>query len=225
MTAVLEGNRLSRVYRQGGLAEPVLHDVSLALRAGETALVLGPSGSGKTTLLSILGCLLAPSGGELRIGGQPVDHHCPQQLTALRRSRLGFVFQHAQLLPFLTVEENLTVVGRNAGLFPSEAARCIDHLLGRLDIGGLRRKRPDQLSGGQQQRATIARALIHRPGIVLADEPTAALDGRNAEAVMELLTRQARDEGAVLLTVTHDARLTRLADHVFHLEAGRLYEP
>jgi putative ABC transport system ATP-binding protein len=221
----LECCGLGKVYRNGSLEEAVLRDVSLSLDAGQTCVLLGPSGSGKTTLLSILGCLLAPTAGELRLHGQRVGHEAKGPLAALRRRHIGFVFQHAQLLPFLSLEENVCLVGRNAGLPESELARRVDDLLERLDIAGLRRKRPDQASGGQRQRFAIARALIHRPSILLADEPTAALDWANGEAVVRLLTEQARHEGAALLTVTHDTRLVSRFERVLTLDAGRLREP
>jgi putative ABC transport system ATP-binding protein len=145
-------------------------------------------------------------------------------LSKLRRTRIGFVFQHAQLLPFLTMSDNLRVVGKNAGLDVRVLEARILDLSGRLGIDRLLGKQPDHASGGQRQRVAIARALIHRPPILLADEPTAALDWNNGEVVIRLLTEQARQEGSLLLTVTHDTRLLRYFDRVFHLEEGRLVE-
>jgi putative ABC transport system ATP-binding protein len=224
MAALMECDRVSKVYGTGPVAEHALRETSLRLHRGETCVLLGPSGSGKTTLLSILGCLLSPSAGTLRIGDQPVDHGCPGELTALRRRRIGFVFQHAQLLPFLTIEENIRIVGRNSGLARADLAARLDELLERLGLAGLRQKRPDQASGGQRQRAAIARALIHRPAIILADEPTAALDGPTGEAVVALLREQARREDALLVTVTHDTRLVPGFDRVLHMDSGKVCE-
>jgi putative ABC transport system ATP-binding protein len=224
MPPVLECRSVRHVFGRGELAEEVLCGVTTAFEAGEACVLMGPSGSGKTTLLSILGCLLTPTAGLLLLGGKPVDHTAPGSLGRLRRDRIGFVFQHAQLLPFLSVAENLEAVGRNAGLSGKALGRRIDELLGRLGIEKLKPRRPDQLSGGQRQRVAIARALLHRPPIVLADEPTAALDWQHGEAAVRLLVEQARLEGSLLLTVTHDVRLLPLFGRRLHLAAGRLHE-
>jgi putative ABC transport system ATP-binding protein len=224
MAAILDCNDVRKTYGRGPLAQAVLHGVSLRLGPGEACVLLGPSGSGKTTLLSILGCLLSPSAGELRIHGQAVDHACAGRQSWIRRRQIGFVFQQAQLLPFLTVAQNVAVVGRNSGLGRAETASRVEELLARLDIEHLRARRPDQVSGGQRQRAAIARALVHRPSIVLADEPTAALDGPTGEAVVRLLIEQARAEGALLIAVTHDTRLVKRFDRVFHMDSGRVLE-
>jgi putative ABC transport system ATP-binding protein len=224
MSAALECRGVSKVYGVGALAETALRDVSLSVAAGQTCVLLGPSGSGKTTMLSILGCLLSPTAGEVWVGGERVRYGSPGQLAALRRRQIGFVFQHAQLLPFLSMEENIRLVGRNAGLGERELAARVDDLLARLDVEGLRGRPPAQASGGQRQRVAIARALLHRPAVLLADEPTAALDWEHGEAVVRLLTEQARREKAVLLTVTHDTRLIPLFERVFLLDGGRLRE-
>jgi len=143
-------------------------------------------------------------------------------LGELRRTKIGFVFQHAQLLPFLSVAENVRVVGKNSGLRAADLETRLSELAGRLGIDRLLDKRPEHASGGQRQRVAIARALIHRPPIILADEPTAALDWRNGETVIRLLIEQTKVENAVLLTVTHDMRLVEYFDRVFYLEDGKL---
>lgn len=145
-------------------------------------------------------------------------------LTALRRSVIGFVFQHSQLLPFLSLEENLRVVGRNAGLSNATREERLDYLLNRLEVARLRRRYPHEISGGQRQRFAIARALLHRPKIVLADEPTAALDWRHGEEAVKLLIDESRAAGALLITVTHDARLLPLFDRELRMENGHLVE-
>lgn len=221
---MLECEAVSHSFGRGHLTEPVLRDVSASFTAGETCLLMGPSGSGKTTLLSILGCMLRPTGGGLWLGGDPVDWRSPRRLTRLRRSRLGFVFQHAQLLPFLTVAENLEAVGHNAGLRGPGLARRVSCLLERLDVAGCRQKTPDQLSGGQRQRVAIARAVLHHPLVLLADEPTAALDWDHGEEAVRLLVGQAREEGALLLTVTHDERLVPYFGRRLGIDRGRLTE-
>jgi putative ABC transport system ATP-binding protein len=224
MGTVLQCENLNHTYSRGDIAESVLVEVSASFAAGEVYVLMGPSGSGKTTLLSILGCLLQPTAGAVTVCGETVDWRFPQRLTYFRRARLGFVFQQAQLLPFLTVAENLEVVGRNAGLSAKVLAGRIEELLDRLGIAATRHKKPDHLSGGQRQRVAIARAVLHRPSILLADEPTAALDWHHGQQAVRLLVEQAQAEGTMLLTVTHDSRLLPLFGRVLRIEGGRLSE-
>jgi ABC-type lipoprotein export system ATPase subunit len=224
MVPVLECNGVTKTYGAGPLAEEVLKDVCLSLSRGEACALLGPSGSGKTTLLSILGCMLSPTAGELRILGQLVRHDSLGHLTALRRHHIGFVFQHARLLPFLSVEENLRIIGSNAGLDGVTLEHRMGQLLEGLGIAPLRGRRPSEASGGQCQRVAIARALLHHPSIILADEPTAALDWQYGEAVMRLLIQHAKQENALLVTVTHDVRLVNLFDRVISMDSGRVCE-
>jgi putative ABC transport system ATP-binding protein len=221
---VLECEKIHHVFGKGELAEPVLNGVSVLFAAGEACLLMGPSGSGKTTLLSIMGCLLRPTQGNLRLKDSPIDWRSSRRLTQVRRQHLGFVFQHAQLLPFLNVLDNLVVVGRNAGLRSSELKNRITDLLERLDIASCRKKLPDQLSGGQRQRVAIARAVLHRPSVILADEPTASLDWDHGEQAVRLLVEQSRQEGAMLLTVTHDMRLIPYFDRKIGIDRGTLTE-
>jgi putative ABC transport system ATP-binding protein len=222
--SLLECRCIRHIFGKAELAEEVLREVSVAFEPGQACVLMGPSGSGKTTLLSILGCLLTPTAGEVLLQGRPVDYRDPAGLSRLRRESLGFVFQHAQLLPFLTVAENLRVVGRNAGLPPGLLTQRIAELLGRLGISGTHRKRPDQLSGGQRQRVGIARALLHRPPVVLADEPTAALDWEQGESAVRLLVEQAAQEGSLLIAVTHDTRLLPHFGRQLRIERGTLRE-
>lgn len=224
MKPVIDARNLSKTYGEGPLAELVLFGASVMLSRGECAVLHGPSGSGKTTLLSIMGALLSPSGGEMWIDGKPVDFGLPGELCRLRRTRLGYIFQQSQLLPFLTVEENLSLVARNAGVDPGSVSGRVDDLTRQLDVAAHRRKRPGQLSGGQRQRVAIARALIHRPPVVLADEPTAALDWDHGAVVVDLLINQTRSAGAALLVVTHDLRLLPRFDRIFTMSGGRLME-
>lgn len=205
-------------------SERVLESVSLACQRGEACALMGPSGSGKTTLLCILGCLLRPASGNVLLDGSPVDYRCHQMLTQLRREQVGFVFQHAQLIPFLTAEENCAIIGRNAAVGQPELQSRIDTLFDRLGIAGLLSKKPDKLSGGERQRVAIARALVHRPAVVLADEPTAALDWTSGRAAVEMLVERAKQQNAVLITVTHDARILSYFDRVLRIDSGRLVE-
>lgn len=221
---MLECTKLSKTYGYGELKESVLTDVSLFFQQGDTALLLGPSGSGKTTLLSIFGCLLSPSSGELYIGGKLVNFKKKGELGNIRRHKIGFVFQHAQLLPFLNIEENLKLVGINAGLDRNEAASRANTLLSQLGVYQTRKKQPKHLSGGQRQRVAIARALINRPPIILADEPTAALDWKSASIAVDLLIEQCAREQSVLITVTHDTRLIEKFGRVLNIQSGILQE-
>lgn len=215
---------ICKSYGTGDMTELVLKRVDLQFFQGQASVLIGPSGSGKTTLLSILGCLLAPSEGQLLIDNQTVNFSDKSSLTEVRRQKLGFIFQHAQLLPFLTIEDNLAIIGRNAGMADDDISQRLDNLLSRLELKAMRYKFPAQLSGGQRQRVAIARALLHRPSIVLADEPTAALDWHTGKTVVELLLEQARLEQAVLVVVTHDTRMLPLFDRILAIADGILTE-
>ena len=222
MVAAIACHELTKTYGRGPLAETAIGGVSLSFSAGESCVFLGPSGSGKTTLLSILGCLLTPSSGAVEICGETVNYSSPRRLTRLRRTAIGFVFQHAQLLPFLSVRENLRIVAENSGMPSRETGSRLGLLLDRLGIGNYAHRKPGDLSGGQRQRVAIARAVLHRPRIILADEPTAALDWENGQAAMRLLVDQAKADDALLITVTHDTRLVALFDRVIRLESGKV---
>jgi ABC-type lipoprotein export system ATPase subunit len=222
MVAALSCQNLTKRYGRGSQAETALCNVSLSFEAEESYLLLGPSGSGKTTLLSILGCLLSPSSGRVEIGGREVNFASTSGLGALRRELIGLVFQHSQLLPFLSVRENLCIVADNSGMPRRESSRRIQTLLERLGIAAYARRKPGELSGGQRQRVAVARAILHHPRIVLADEPTAALDWENGQVAVSMLIEQTKSEGALLLTVTHDTRLIELFDHVIYLDSGRV---
>lgn len=222
MVPALACHHLTKSYGRGVQAETALCDVSLSFEPEESCLLLGPSGSGKTTLLSILGCLLSPTSGQVEIGGQPVNYASATALCALRRKLIGFVFQHSQLLPFLSVHENLAVVADNSGMPSREAKLRIAMLLERLGIAGYAHRKPGDLSGGQRQRVGVARAILHHPRIVLADEPTAALDWENGQVAVSMLIEQTKSERALLLTVTHDTRLIDLFDRVIHLDSGKV---
>ncbi|MBS4049628.1 ABC transporter ATP-binding protein [Methylomonas rivi] len=224
MKSIMTCKGIAKSYGTGDIVELVLKRVDLEFFEGQASVLVGPSGSGKTTLLSILGCLLAPSEGQLLIADDTVNFSDKSSLTEVRRQKLGFIFQHAQLLPFLTIEENLAIVGRNAGMQDDDIKQRLDGLLHRLELKAMRYKHPAQLSGGQRQRVAIARALLHRPSIVLADEPTAALDWNTGKTVVELLLEQARMEKAVLVVVTHDTRMLPLFDRILSIADGILSE-
>ena len=222
MSVILQCEQIAKSYGQGTKLTPVLRSVSVEFRRHETTMLLGPSGSGKTTLLSIMGCLLTPSAGQIKIDGQQINFKNHRQLTSVRRTKLGFVFQHSQLLPFMSVAENLRLVGKNAGMKTKVIYDGIQKLADQLGISELLRRRPGDLSGGQRQRVSIARALLHQPAVILADEPTAALDWENGSSAMQLLVDQAKERGAALITVTHDTRLIGMFDRVLTVSQGEV---
>jgi len=219
---ILECSKLTKDFGSGRMGHRALDAVSLALHRGDTCALLGPSGPGKTTLLSVIGCLLAPSDGHMKIDGEEVLFHQRRRLARIRRLYIGFVFQHAQVPPFLTVIENLVVVGENAGLGRRRSVRRAEELLDRLGVADLRHKKPAVASGGEKQQVAVARALIHSPPILLADEPTAALDWDNGQKLVELLTAHAKSDNAALMTVTHDTRLVPMFGRTLHIDSGRL---
>lgn len=197
-------------------------DVSLAVRAGELVMIAGPSGSGKTTLVSMLGCLLTPSAGEVRLGGEPVSFNERGRLARLRAERIGFVFQAFNLLAPLNVIDNVLLPAALAGR-DLEAARVrACDLLARLGLEHRVRAFPRTLSGGEQQRVAIARALINAPPIVIADEPTGNLDSHRGQEVMMILHDVARDHGCAVVIVTHDPRVEEVADRILWIEDGRV---
>ncbi|WP_333874720.1 ABC transporter ATP-binding protein [Methylobacter sp.] len=224
MNSKIACRAIGKTYGEGELAETVLRGVDLQVNGGEACILLGPSGSGKTTLLSIIGCLSTPSSGTLELMGKPVDFSRNDECVRIRRHALGFVFQQAQLLPFLTAQQNVILTAENTGLSTTAAEQRCAELFRQLDIDKMAHKKPGLLSGGQRQRVAISRALIHKPAIVLADEPTAALDWRHGQAVIDLLIEQTRDVGAALVVVCHDQRLVPRFDRVFTVDNGRVIE-
>ncbi len=205
---VLQLDALQVTFRD----RPVLRYADHCLHAGEQAALLGPSGSGKSTLLHLIAGLRRPSSGTVRLEGQALSSLGEAARDRLRGARVGLVFQRLHLMPALNVRDNLRLARYCAGLPPDSP--YLEHLLAMLQLDGLATARPEALSGGQQQRVAIARALINRPGVVLADEPTASLDDDNARRVLDLLCGAATEAGAALLIATHDARVkARVAQH------------
>lgn len=220
MPLVLES--VSQARGRGSRAARVLHHVSLSVASGEFVLIEGPSGAGKTTLLAVAGGLLTPQEGRVFLGGCQL-HVEGRALDRRRRARaVGFVFQRANLLPRLTVRENILLMGAIAGLRGDEVARDADDLLDRLGLSALRDRRPDELSGGEEQRVAVARALVHRPSVVLADEPTGSLDRAAGQRVAESLAELAGSRDSAVVVATHDVRIASLASRVVHIEDGRI---
>jgi putative ABC transport system ATP-binding protein len=219
---MIRAKGLSKVYREGTTELRALQDVDLEVRAGELTLLMGPSGSGKTTLLSILGCILRASGGKLEVLGKDVSSLPERELPRIRREGIGFVFQGFNLFPALTAAENVALALDVRGVRAAEAKKRGEELLAEVGLAQKARSFPADLSGGQKQRVAIARALAGDPPILLADEPTAALDWTSGRTVIELLQRLARVHGRAVVMVTHDPRVLSFGDRIIHLEDGRI---
>jgi putative ABC transport system ATP-binding protein len=200
----------------------VLHGVSLDIPFAKMSFLIGPSGSGKTTMLSILSGTLTPTSGAVEVMGERIDRMRPSELVKFRRRRIGFIFQQYNLIATLSAEENAAIPLIADGAAWGKATARARDLLVQLGLNGHEKKLPRQLSGGQQQRVAIARALVHDPGIVVCDEPTAALDANSGRAVMELLDRASEEPSRAVLVVTHDDRIYRFADRILEMEDGRI---
>lgn len=218
---LLQATGIYHTYGQGELSTPVLHGLDFVLEAGELVLLSGPSGSGKTTLIQILGALLSPTRGEVNLRGQPLQRLAVHERDALRRTHYGYVFQNYNLFPMLSAAENIMVPLDVQGLRLAEARERAHALLAQVGLSGKETNLPSQLSGGQKQRVAIARALSGSPSVLLADEPTAALDLDNGLRVMELFQHLARDQGVGVIVVTHDHRIESFATRKVHIEEGR----
>jgi putative ABC transport system ATP-binding protein len=219
---VIRARGLSKRYREGATELRALSNVDLDILAGQLTLLMGPSGSGKTTLLSILGCILRSTEGRLELLGEEITSLPEKELPRLRREAIGFVFQSFNLFPTLTATENIALALDVRGVRGRMAGHRAEELL--LEVGLQDRKDafPADLSGGQKQRVAIARALAGDPPILLADEPTAALDSTSGRTVIELLQRLAHHHGRAVVMVTHDPRVLPFGDRILHLEDGQL---
>lgn len=216
--------RVSKHFGEGETRVDALRDVSLDVFPGQVVALLGPSGSGKTTLLNAIGCILEPSSGRMQLDGDVVydGRWLRSDLRKLRLDKIGFIFQFHNLLPFLDATDNVAVVLSLAGFSGGAARQRAVNLLEYLEVGNRKGALPAKLSGGEAQRVAIARALANRPRIILADEPTAALDSKRAGIVMDLLRKLAVEQDAAIIAVTHDEKIFDRFDRIFHLRDGRL---
>jgi putative ABC transport system ATP-binding protein len=217
---VLEAKGIVKELGRGAGKVRALKGVDLSLNAGELTLLMGPSGSGKTTLLSILGCILTPTAGTLMVAGHSIEGLPPEALAALRRQNVGFIFQSYNLFPTLTAEENVRLALDVRGGRGSQAVVNAQRALYQVGLRHRLKSYPGNLSGGEQQRVAVARALAGSPSVILADEPTAALDSENGLAVMALLSQLAKDKTRAVLAVTHDPRTVPFADRILRIEDG-----
>ena len=220
----VEVTQLGKTYGSGATAFTALRDVNMRVEPGEFIMLEGPSGSGKTTLLSILGCVLSPTTGQVKLFGEDVSGRKDSELPQLRLSYIGFVFQGHNLVASLTARENIALVLQLRGWSVPAAHKEAGRLLEQVGLPGKAESKPGDLSGGQRQRVAIARALAGGPPLILADEPTAALDAENGLKVTEILRELAREQGRTVLVVTHDNRIFHLADRILHIEDGRMRE-
>jgi putative ABC transport system ATP-binding protein len=217
--------RFERVWKRRGSgrrAVQVLRNVSFSIGAGELVLLLGPSGSGKTTLLGVAAGLLSADAGCVEMDGIRLDRASQSARRALRSAKLGFVFQRPNLLSGLTARENILLMARLAGMHSHQSERETDDVLERLGIRALADRFPHELSGGEEQRVGIARAVVHRPAVLLADEPTGNLDAVAGTSVAELLLSIATERGSAVLVATHDSRLERYASRQFFIVDGEV---
>jgi len=219
---MIETRNLHKSYQAGDTQVDALRGVSLKILPGEIVAITGPSGCGKSTLLHILGALDTPTSGQAYLEGHPLHSLDDDKLTALRRLKIGFIFQFFHLLPTLTVEENILLPLLLAGRVTPAARTRARELLNSVQLADRAHHRPHQLSGGQLQRAAVARALIHRPSVILADEPTGNLDSATSSIVIQLLTQLARREKTTVVLVTHSELIAAAADRRIALVDGRI---
>ena len=218
---IIKASDVTKIYRNGPLESPALRGVTLQVQPGEFSAIVGPSGSGKTTLLNLMGALDAPTSGSISVLGQNIQGLSKRQRSDLRLHSLGFVFQAYNLIPVLTARENVEFVLELQGVKEDRRQRALA-MLDRVGLIDFADRRPNQLSGGQQQRVAIARAIASQPKLVLADEPTANLDGENADILLELMKDLNEQQGITFLFSTHDARVVAHARRTVTLVDGRI---
>ena len=221
---VLEAVEVTKQYNMGEVTVSALQSVSFVVTKGEFVAVMGPSGSGKSTLLHLLGGLDEPTSGEITLAGHTITHLSDDEVTVVRRRKVGFIFQFYNLVPTLTAAENVGLPLLIDGQKIEKHREKIDHLLEMVGLAERSDHKPDQMSGGQQQRVAIARAFVNDPEIVLADEPTGNLDSKSGTAILELLRESAAALGQTIVMVTHDPRAASYADRVVFLKDGRIVQ-
>ena len=224
MAAILEGTGLTKRFGSGDATVVAVDSVDIRIEAGELLMLMGDSGCGKTTLISLLGCILTPDAGELQIDGEPINPEV-QDLSVIRREKIGFVFQLFHLLPYLNALENVMVAMDLARTKTPEAENRATELLRQVGLNERLHHRPAQLSGGEKQRVSFARALANRPKIIFADEPTANLDSRQSDNLMNLIQELRQEHQTTIAIVTHHEGLKENADRVIQMKDGRILTP
>ena len=221
MAAIVEGTNLTKRFGTGDATVVAVDTVDIRIEAGELVMLMGDSGCGKTTLISLLGCILTPDAGELQIDGESINPEV-QDLSVIRREKIGFVFQLFHLLPYLTAMENVMVAMDLARTKTAEAESRAIELLTQVGLSDRLHHRPAQLSGGEKQRVSFARALANRPKIIFADEPTANLDSRQSDNLMNLIQELRQEHQTTIAIVTHHEGLKENADRVIQMKDGRI---
>ncbi|PGP66880.1 hemin ABC transporter ATP-binding protein [Bacillus cereus] len=222
MTSLLKLDKVSKVYGEGNMEVTALHPISLDVKAGEFIGIVGPSGSGKSTLLSIAGALLSPSKGDIYIREQNITQLSEKEMTDIRLKKIGFIFQFANLVPYLNVKEQLLYTAKLKKESKQESEKRADHLLAAFGLGERKNHYPNQLSGGEKQRVAIARAFMNNPDLILADEPTASLDSKRAREVVEMMKREVKESQKAAIMITHDERMLDVCDRILTLRDGQL---
>ena len=221
--ALLELNKVKKIYQQGKIEVPALRGVDLEVEEGEFTTIFGPSGSGKTTLLNMVGCLDTPTEGEIRLNDQKVSDLSRKALAMIRRFNIGFIFQSYNLIPVLTAYENVEFAIRLTDhTSESQMKEKVLKMLAEVGLKGLETRRPNELSGGEKQRVAIARALVKEPKIVLADEPTANLDSKNAADVVDIMRKMNKELGTTFIFSTHDPAVMKYANRYINLKDGMI---
>jgi putative ABC transport system ATP-binding protein len=220
---ILTMNQITKAYSMGNEDQIVLKQIDLEVRKGDFLAVLGPSGSGKSTLMNIIGCLDSPSSGNYVLSNQPINELGEKELAAIRNKEIGFVFQQFQLLPRLSALQNVELPLVYAGINEKERKKRAKEILRRVGLEDKIQNRPNQLSGGQQQRVAIARAMVTEPTILLADEPTGALDQKTGQQIMKLF-QEINHEGKTIIMITHDIEIAQHANRIVHILDGQLRE-
>ena len=222
MSQIITCRDIFKDYARGKLTVPVLKHVTFTVQQGEYIAIMGPSGSGKTTLMNIIGCLDVPTSGTFLLDGEEISGMSENRMAEIRNKTLGFVFQHADLLPELTALDNVALPLLYRGVRKKERRARAAEVLEKVGLGDRMEFYPNQMSGGQCQRAAIARAIVGNPKLLLADKPTGALDSQSGKNIMQLF-RQLNQEGITIITITHAAEVAQEADKCFHIYDGELF--
>lgn len=223
MNHKLSFDHVSKIYGEGENIVRALDDISFQVKAGEFVAIVGPSGSGKSTFLSIAGALLSPSKGSLFLNNEDITSFSPKKLTRVRLEKIGFVFQSSNLVPYLTVRDQLLLISELIGQRDKKAVKKADELLSHLGLSHRANHLPEELSGGERQRVAIARSLMNNPEIILADEPTASLDSKRGREVVEMLATEVKLRNKAAIMVTHDERMLDLCDRVVNITDGKIF--
>jgi putative ABC transport system ATP-binding protein len=224
MPPIIQAQELTKIYRVGKVEVPAVRGVSFSVREGEFVSIVGPSGSGKSTLFYLLGGLTRATSGKVIIGGDDFAQMTDAQRTALRKKRIGFVFQKFNLLPTLTARDNIMIAREIAGKNGAPNKEFLHKVAALLGIEDRLDHRPNELSGGQQQRVALARALVNQPSIILADEPTGNLDTKNSEIVLDMLREANKTFGQTVLMITHNPEAAAHGDRTLHMRDGQIQE-